>query len=667
MSTFIVTGGTGFLGRNVLPLLLARVPDAQVHVLVRPASAARLGRLAAGWDGGDRVHPLIGDLTAPGLGLDGPPPAAEHVLHLGAVYDMTAGDEQSSTNVEGTRAVAELTERLGATMHHVSSIAVAGDYPGGFTEDDFDRGQSFPTAYHRTKFEAERLVRETPGLRWRVYRPAAVVGDSTTGEMDKVDGPYYLFPAIAELAKLPSRLPVGVPSLGATNLVPVDYVAQAIVGLMLAPGRDGEVFHLVNPEPQPMREVYAALAHAAGAPRPVADLPEVVAAPVLRPPTRAATAARDLVLDRLGIPPVIVDHLTLPTVFDSTRTQQALDGSGITVPPFGSYADTLWRYWRGNLDPNRHRRDDPSGPLVGRHVIITGASSGIGRASARAVAAKGATVLLIARGAEELDATVAEIRAEGGRAFGYRCDVTDGESVDRTLETILDAHDHVDMLVNNAGRSIRRGVFASTDRIHDYERTMAVNYFGAVRLILGLLPQMRARRFGHVVNISSAAVQSHTPRFSAYVASKAALDGFTDTIASETLSTGITFTTIHMPLVETPMITPSGKANIGRVISPEKAAAMVVRGLVERPKRIDDPLGTLGEYGHVFAPGVKDRVLHQMYRAFPDSPASKGVTESGGAVTATPPAAAPAAKPRHNSTVSKVGRRIARVVPGTHW
>lgn len=667
MSTFIVTGGTGFLGRNVLPLILDRDPQAQVHVLVRPASVARLERLAAGWDGGDRVHPLVGDLTAPGLGLLGDPPAAEHVLHLGAIYDMTAGDEQAATNVEGTAAVVDLALRCGATLHHVSSIAVAGDHHGPFTEDDFDLGQSFPTPYHRTKFEAERLVREAPGLTWRIYRPAAVVGDSTTGEMDKIDGPYYLFGAIATLAALPSALPVAVPNLGATNIVPVDYVARALVELMAAPDRDGRTFHLVNPRPQPIREVYAALARAAGAPRPVADLPGVLATPLLRPPLPALRAGRDLALRRLGIPPVILDHLTLPTVFDATATTQALRPSGITVPPFGSYAGVLWSYWRAHLDPNRHRRADPAGPLVGRVVLITGASSGIGRASAHAVAAKGATVLLLARRGDELDSVVSEIRAAGRDAYGYPCDITDAESVDQTVKTVLDEHDHIDMLVNNAGRSIRRGVFASTDRMHDYERTMAVNYFGAVRLVLALLPQMRARRFGHVVNVSTAGVQARSPRFSAYVASKSALDGFTDTVAAETLSAGITFTTIHMPLVETPMITPSGRANAVGAMSVEKAAAMVVRALVERPKRIDVPLGTLGEYGHLFAPGVKDRILHQMYLAYPDSPAAKGKAD---AAESTPPPRQPrtaARGPRRLHSVGRVGRRLTRLIPGTHW
>ncbi|MFF0815572.1 SDR family oxidoreductase [Rhodococcus sp. NPDC003318] len=658
MPTFIVTGGTGFLGRHVLPLLLGRHPDADVHVLVRPGSVGRLERLATDWSGGERIVPLPGDLTAPGLGLTGPAPAAEHVLHLGAIYDLTAGDEQAATNVDGTAAVIALTTQLGATLHHVSSIAVAGDHRGPFTEDDFDLGQSFPTAYHRTKFEAEKLVREAEGLRWRVYRPAAIVGDSRTGEMDKIDGPYYLFPLIAELRRLPALLPVAVPKVGATNLVPVDYVARAIVELISAPGFDGRTAHLVNPRPQPVREVYAALAAAAGAPHPVADLPAVVAAPVL-----SASPVRDVVLRRLGIPPVVVDLLTLPSTFDSTGSRAILDAQGIAVPPFGSYADALWRYWRAHLDPTRHRRRDPAGPLVGRVVLITGASSGIGRAAARAVAAKGATVALIARRAEELDVVAGEIRGAGGHAAAYPCDITDGDAVDATVARVLADHGHVDMLVNNAGRSIRRGVYASTERFHDYERTMAVNYFGAVRLVLALLPSMRERRFGHVVNVSTAGVQGRVPRYSAYVASKAALDGFTDTVAAETLSDGITFTTIHMPLVRTPMIAPTGRANPGRAISPEHAAAMVVRALVERPKRIDVPIGTLGEYGHLFAPRIADRMRSELYRAYPDSPAAKGEVPQPDPNTEQ----APSRSPYRTNRTLRVGRRLARLVPGTHW
>lgn len=660
MATYIVTGGTGFLGRAVLPLLLERDPTAQIHVLVRAGSVAKLAAQMSDVVGHDRVHPLIGDLTAPGLGVDAPP-TADHILHLGAVYDLRAGDEQASTNVEGTRSVIELAVQTGATLHHVSSVAVSGSYHGTFSEADFDCGQAFPTPYHRTKFEAEKLVRERGGLTWRVYRPSAVVGNSVTGEMDKIDGPYFLFPGLALLAKLPAALPVPIPDLGSTNVVPVDYVAAALVELMHLPGRDGEAFHLINPKPQPVREIYAGLAKAAGAPRPSLSLPGAIAKPFVSGlPIASAESARKAVLERLGLPAALLDNLTMATTFTSERTVEALAGTGLSVPEFGSYSKVLWQYWQENLDPNRARRTHPGGPLVGRIVLITGGSSGIGRASAIAAAAKGARVLLIARRADELDTVVGEIRAAGGTAHGYPCDITDEEAVDRTMKSILAEHDHVDMLVNNAGRSIRRSVYRSTDRFHDYERTMAVNYFGAVRLVLALLPTMRTRRFGHIVNISSAGVQAASPRFSAYVASKAALDAFSDVVASETLTDGITFTTIHMPLVETPMIAPSGASNSGPVTSPDKAAAMVIRALIERPKRIDVPLGTLGDLGTMFAPRTKDRILHQMYRAFPDSPASKGQSDE------TPPAA-PAPSHHSRSRLLKLGRRAARLVPGTHW
>ncbi|MBF6297539.1 SDR family NAD(P)-dependent oxidoreductase [Nocardia amamiensis] len=312
----------------------------------------------------------------------------------------------------------------------------------------------------------------------------------------------------------------------------------------------------------------------------------------------------------------------------------------------------------------RHRRRDRD--LTGRHVLITGASSGIGRAAAMAVAGKGATVFLLARRGDELAAVVDEIKAAGGSAYGYACDVTDSDSVDQVVETVLDEHGHVDMLVNNAGRSIRRAIHRSTDRLHDFERTMAVNYFGALRLTLALLPQMRERKFGHIVNISSAGVQVATPRFSAYLASKAALDKFTEVAAVETMADGVTFTTIHMPLVRTPMIAPSGDQ--GPAESPEWAAATIVRALTERPKRIDVPLGTIAEYGALLTPKLRDRILHRYYRALPDSPAAKGQQE-GPEEQQDEPAPLPA--PRAQSAARRVTgtalRRAARWVPGTHW
>ncbi|MDT5325484.1 MAG: hypothetical protein QOF25_2636, partial [Mycobacterium sp.] len=540
---YVVTGGTGFIGRRVVSRILSRGDDAEVWVLVRRESLARFERLAEEW--GDRAKPLVGDLTATNLGItDGTVTEigdVDHVVHCAAIYDITVDeDTQRAANVDGTRAVIDLAVRLDATLHHVSSIAVAGNFPGEYTEEDFDVAQDLPTPYHQTKFEAEMLVRSTPGLRYRIYRPAVVIGDSRTGEMDKVDGPYYFFGLLAKLSRLPKFTPVVLPDTGRTNLVPVDFVVEALTELIHVDGWDGQTFHLTAPKTTGLRGIYRGVAKEAGLPPLRGSLPGSVVAPFLKA-TGRAKIVRNMTATQLGIPAEILDVVDLAPTFTSDNTAEALRGKGIDVPEFRTYAPKLWRYWAEHLDADRARRDDPGGPLVGRHVIITGASSGIGRASAVAVAERGATVFALARSAEALDDLVAEIRAFGGAAYAFTCDVTDSASVEHTVKDILGRFGHVDYLVNNAGRSIRRSVSASTDRLHDYERVMAVNYFGSVRMVLALLPHWRERRFGHVVNVSSAGVQASSPKYSAYIPSKAALDAFAEVVGTETLSDHITF------------------------------------------------------------------------------------------------------------------------------
>ena len=669
---YVVTGGTGFIGRRVVSRILDRSPDAEVWVLVRRESLTRFERLASRGDRawGDRAKALVGDLTAEDLGLSddtiGELGSVDHVVHCAAIYDITvAEDMQRAANVEGTRAVIALARRLGATLHHVSSIAVAGTYRGEYTEEDFDVAQDLPTPYHQTKFEAELLVRSEPGLRYRIYRPAVVVGDSRTGEMDKVDGPYYFFPILAKLAKLPSFTPVLLPDTGRSNIVPVDYVVDAIAELIHVPDRDGQTFHLTAPDSIGLRGIYRGISKAAGLPRLRGSLPRGAATPFLRA-TGRAKVLRNMAVTQLGIPAEILDVVDLMPTFTADNTREALRDTGITIPEFSSYAPKLWQYWAEHLDPDRARRDDPAGPLVGKHVVITGASSGIGRASAIAVAERGATVFALARNGEALDDLIAEIRAAGGEAHAFTCDVTDGTSVEHTVKDILGRFDHVDYLVNNAGRSIRRSISASTDRLHDYERVMAVNYFGSVRMVLALLPHWRERRFGHVVNVSSAGVQASSPKYSAYIPSKAALDAFAEVVGTETLSDHITFTNIHMPLVKTPMIAPSRRLNPVPPITAEHAAAMVVRGLVEKPARIDTPVGTLADVGMYFTPKLSRRVLHQLYLGYPDSAAARGVDEAQASD-------APSRRPKRPvRAVAKVRmprpvKRAVRLVPGVHW
>jgi thioester reductase-like protein len=346
---YLVTGGTGFIGSRLIARLLWADPQARVWVLVRPQSLARFERsaYAAGW--GARVLPVIGDLTAPNLGLSQEVLAdigdIDHVVHCAAVYDITADDAaQRAANVDGTRAVIGLAKKLDATLHHVSSIAVAGSFSGTFTEADFDVCQQLPTPYHQTKFEAERLVRCEPGLRFRIYRPGVVVGDSCTGEIDKIDGPYYFFGLFAELARLPRFTPVRLPDTGRNNIVPVDYVVDAMAELMHRGGCDGHTFHLTAPEAIGLCGIYRGIAAAAGLPPLRGTLPRWTSAPVLNA-TGRAKKLRNRMARKLGVPAEILDVVDLAPNFTNHATQAALHGTGITAPEFTTYAPALWNYW----------------------------------------------------------------------------------------------------------------------------------------------------------------------------------------------------------------------------------------------------------------------------------------------------------------------------------
>ena len=343
---YFVTGATGFIGRFLVRRLLeSRRGD--IHVLVRPGSESKLERFG----GSKRVKPVRGDLGEPLLGideawLDEHTGSIDHMFHLAAIYDMTADEETNERlNNGGTRNAVQVANRLVARhLHHTSSVAAAGLYRGTFTEDMFDEGQDLDHPYHRTKFESERIAREESEVPWRVYRPSMVIGHSQTGEMDKIDGPYYLFRTLKMGARLPSVLRVLGPRLGATNVVPVDFVADAMDHIAHKPGLDGKAFHLVNPEPQPTVDLLNVFARVAGAPRITPVLPRV-----------AMNAALDVpgagrLLASLGIPEGVLDYADFTARFDATQTTKALEGSGIAVPPIEDYADVLWRYWEQHLD-----------------------------------------------------------------------------------------------------------------------------------------------------------------------------------------------------------------------------------------------------------------------------------------------------------------------------
>ena len=271
-----------------------------------------------------------------------------------------------------------------------------------------------------------------------------------------------------------------------------------------------------------------------------------------------------------------------------------------------------------------------------RTVMITGASSGIGKSAALKVGAAGGTVLLVARSEDKLRDAASEIERHGGVASIHPCDLSDPDDIDRMAGEVLEHHGHVDVLVNNAGKSIRRSVSRAYDRFHDYQRTMQLNYFGPVKLILNLLPVMRERRTGHIINISTMGLQTNTPRFSAYLASKAALDAFSRSVAPEIIDDGVHITTVYMPLVRTPMIAPTKIYDRFPTLSPNEAADLICDAIRKRPKRVATALGNLGQLSYALVPGAQDLVVNRAYKLFSeDQPSERESAEQRAFVRAT--------------------------------
>jgi NAD(P)-dependent dehydrogenase (short-subunit alcohol dehydrogenase family)/thioester reductase-like protein len=576
---------------------------------------------------------------------------------LAAIYDLMAdAASQEAANIEGTRNAIRLAENVGAKrFHHVSSIAAAGLYPGTFTEEMFDEATGLENPYFRTKHDSEGLVRQKCKVPWRIYRPGIVVGDSKTGEIDKIDGPYYFFKLIQKMRR---AMPAWMPMIGLEgsrlNIVPVDYVVKALDHISHLPRQDGKCFHLTDPKPLRIGEVLNLFADAAHAPqmsmrvdaRLFNYIPAVVKQGLMMlPPVRRIYRE---VLKDLGMPPDVLKFINYPTKFDSRETQKLLRKNGITVPRLDDYAWRLWDYWERHLDPDLFIDRSLRGHVAGKVVVVTGGSSGIGHATAVMMGRAGARVAIVARDKNKLADAVREIEEEGGEAMPFSADLADMDACDNVLKQIFSSMGDIDILVNNAGRSIRRGIAASYDRFHDYERVMQLNYFGSLRLIMGVLPVMEKKRRGHIINISSIGVLSNAPRFSAYVASKAALDAFSRCASSEFSDTGVRFTTINMPLVRTPMIAPTKIYENVPTINPDEAAAMVKQAVIYKPQRIATRLGIFAQVLHAVAPKVSEIVMNSAFRMFPDSTASKGLKD-------------------HQEAASQEQVAFASLMRGIHW
>ncbi len=637
-----VTGATGFIGKRLVKALLAH-RGSTVSFLVREGSEGKLAALYDFWglsgSAKKRAQPVSGDLTARKLGVSADALKAlkgkvDAVYHLAAVYDLSAdADSQVLVNIEGTRNMVDFAKAVDAGhVHHVSSIAAAGLYEGVFREDMFEEAEGLDHPYFMTKHESEKIVRTECKLPWTVYRPALVVGDSQTGEMDKIDGPYYFFKLIQRMRQI---LPPWMPSIGIEggriNIVPVDFVVSCIDHISHSKHElAGKCFHLVDPQGYRVGDILDIFSRAAHAPKMNLFVNAALLGFVPRSVKKGLMALapvrriRNAVMKDLGLPDDMFTFINFPTRYDRRELDAALKGSGIECPKLDDYAWVLWDYWERHLDPDLFIDRSLKGTVAGKVVLVTGGSSGIGLAAAHKFAEAGATTIICGRDPDKLDEACKEATAKGYAFVAYPADIADMADCDRFVKLLIDSHGGVDFLINNAGRSIRRAIESSYDRFHDYERTMQLNYFGCLRVTMGLLPGMVAKRKGHVVNISSIGVLTNAPRFSAYVASKAALDAWTRCASSEFADQGVSFTTINMPLVRTPMIAPTNIYKNVPTLSPEEAADMVAQACISKPVRIATRLGITGQVLHALMPRVAQIGMNTSFRMFPDSSAAKG-------------------------------------------
>jgi NAD(P)-dependent dehydrogenase (short-subunit alcohol dehydrogenase family) len=650
MSQCLVTGASGLLGKHLVDILLEN--GHHVTLLLRNPEHTSKKTLIEKWikkattvrnhGRNSDINVWNGDITKKNLGVDDGLALTDfnHIYHLAAVYNLNADkDATLSTNVNGTEHLLEKMDddKFRGVFHFAGSVSIAGDFKGEFSERMFSEGQQHGHVYNRSKYLAEKIVREKHTSQnnydIRIYRPSHIVGHSKTGEMDKIDGPYYGFAAISAMKKkLPPWFPIVMPKTKVLmDMVPVDYVAEAMYTLSMMEKSelpdDLFCFHLTDPNAPTLTEASEMMLNAAGGPKVQFTFSTRMVNAYLGLIKQAANLkgvemVKDGLLSSLNVPLGVLDAMLLNVRFGAGETTQLLRKKGVDLLPFESYVETLWDYYNRHLDPDKTKEERSDAAFRGKIVLITGGSEGIGFASAKRCVSYGAKVIIAARNQNKLDKARFKLepiaKENGGSVEAVTCNVSDLEECDNLVAYILNQYGYVDILFSNAGLSIRRSISKAIDRFHDYQRTMQTNFFGPLKIVLGLLPSMAERRNGHILYSSTMNTMAPTPWFSAYAASKSALDAIGDSLAGEYADKNIHFTSLKFPLIKTGMLAPTKDYDDIPLASPEFAAQMFVDAVLNKLRKNMTGLGVAMGIAGLFTPKVLTQVYNYIYRVWPD-------------------------------------------------
>ncbi|NEN79550.1 SDR family NAD(P)-dependent oxidoreductase [Nocardioides zeae] len=608
LATHLVTGAAGFLGRQLVLELLHRHARDRVVALVRDGEDELRGWLDARRADLARLEVIRGEVTAEQCGV-----AADqvsvlsgervHMYHTAARYDLARADaaQDEKVNVEGTRRALELAKTIAAaSFAHVSTVMVAGRYQGIWTEEHYEEAPGWPTSYASSKHRAELLVRDSSVPVRGIYRLGVLVGDASTGSHFKEDGVYGFFEAIRSVDRsVPRGLPLPTIGWGPIPLCPVDHAARAVVALAANADRGLAVHHVFEDDVLRADEIMRLVLEAAGRER-ILDLAWVGHA-VQDFNERAEhdtvlTQLRDDILAILrdaGIPQHLLAELHQPTQFSNDITSAHLRELGIESTMFTSYVSRIWYGWLA------HRMRDACARrrafFSGKHVVMTGGSSGIGAEMLRRMLDSGvASVVVLGRHAERVASVVAP-HPERERVEHLPCDLLDPEDVTSAVDQLLSDDRPIDVLVLSAGLSIDRRLLDMTDDLNELARMTQVNFLAPTHLIRGLVPLMEGRPDARVVTISTISTQLDVPGFSVYAATKAALDRVFSVLPAELAGKGISFVTVRLPLVKTPMTDVHVRLRDVPMLSVGRASEIVLAALETGDARAGTWLGSMFE------------------------------------------------------------------------